>query len=180
MTLRGRGTPAVAILALITGALLAGCTAVPVDSAAPIATATPPGAEFSTEPPQPQGTAVPTPAASSATEGFLAWLSASRAPDAAAACSALSPDLVTRMIDELNATSPAPVHSCEEMITATAALYRAVGDDPTVDISVQDETATSATLFVTYLASGDCGTVVMERTGADWTITEQSTECAAG
>jgi hypothetical protein len=63
------------------------------------------------------------------------------------------------------------------MIAATAELYRAVGDDGTVEVAVQDETATDATLFVTYTASGDCGTVVMHRTGTDWIITDESQEC---
>lgn len=118
------------------------------------------------------------PAAMGAVDGFLAWLDASRKPDAETACRQLSPELVTRMLAELNAQSPVRAGTCEEMITTTAELYRATGQDPAVDIAVQEETATAATLFVTYLASGDCGTVVMVRPGADWIITELSQECA--
>lgn len=113
-----------------------------------------------------------------AVDGFLAWLDASRKPDAEAACRQLSPELVTRMLAELGAQSPVQAGTCEEMITTTAELYRATGQDPAVDIAVQEETATAATLFVTYLSSGDCGTVVMERPGTDWIITELSQECS--
>ncbi|MFC3951929.1 hypothetical protein [Aeromicrobium fastidiosum] len=81
------------------------------------------------------------------------------------------------MIAELNSAGPVRVDSCEQMITATAQLYKAAGDRGDVDISVQDETATAATLFATYRASGDCGTVVMDRARGDWIITEQSQEC---
>lgn len=130
----------------------------------------------------PAASASPIPDASAATmgavDGFLAWLDASRKPDAEAACRQLSPELVTRMLAELNAQSPVQAGTCEEMITTTAELYRATGQDPAVDVAVQEETATAATLFVTYLASGDCGTVVMQRPGADWIITELSQECA--
>jgi hypothetical protein len=82
------------------------------------------------------------------------------------------------MLAELNATGPLHAENCVEMITATAELYRAAGQSAEVDIVVQQETETDATLFVTYLATGDCGTVVMRRTGADWLITEASKECA--
>ena len=83
------------------------------------------------------------------------------------------------MIAELNEDGIIHVETCEEMITVAAELYRASGQSPEVDISVQHETDTDATLFVTYLATGDCGTVVMTRTGTDWIITDQSQECAA-
>ncbi len=113
-----------------------------------------------------------------AVESYLAWLEASRVPDVDAACARLTPELVTRMLAELNETGPLHAESCEEMITVTAELYRAAGQGAEVDIVVQQETETDATLFVTSLASGDCGTIVMTRTGADWLITEQSEECA--
>lgn len=115
-----------------------------------------------------------------ATEAFLAWVEASRIPDVDTACAALAPDLVARMIAELNASGATTVETCEQMIATAAELYRAVGDTGTgtVNVAVQKETATDATLFVTYAASGDCGTVVMERTGADWIITDESRECA--
>ena len=113
-----------------------------------------------------------------AAEGFSAWLAASRVPDVDTACAGLAPQLVQRMIAELNANAGVNVSTCEEMIAATAQLYKAAGQDASVDIAVQHETATDATLFVTYGASGDCGTVVMNRPGTEWIITEQSQECA--
>ena len=120
------------------------------------------------------------PGGTGAVEAFRAWLEASRQPDAATACAGLAPALQKRMIAELNGGGPVRVDGCEQMITATAQLYKATGDRGDVDISVQDETATAATLFVTYRTSGDCGTVVMARTRGDWIITEQSQECGAG
>ncbi|MET3565534.1 hypothetical protein ABIC47_001005 [Leifsonia sp. 563] len=113
-----------------------------------------------------------------AAESFSAWLAASRVPDVDTACAGLAPQLVQRMIAELNANAGVNVSTCEEMIAATAQLYKAAGQDASVDIAVQHETATDATLFVTYGASGDCGTVVMHRPGTAWIITEQSQECA--
>jgi hypothetical protein len=127
--------------------------------------------------PEPPTTAAP--ARRGAADAFRAWLDASRIPDAASSCAALSPELATRMIAELNDRGPIHVSSCEEMIAVTAELYRALDQDASVDISVQQETATDATLFVTYLATGNCGTVVMTRPASDWIITEQSQECAA-
>ncbi|KQQ06164.1 MULTISPECIES: hypothetical protein [unclassified Rathayibacter] len=164
------GVAAAALLAL------SACTAGPAGS-----TRTTPAAE-----PAPTATAATTatpdaaPAAEqqSAEDGFREWLDASRAPDAALACARLSPELAARMVAEMKATGPVQVASCEDMITATAELYRATGRSAEVDIDVREETATDATLFVTY-ASGDCGTVVMTRSGTTWIITEQSQECAA-
>jgi len=119
----------------------------------------------------------PVPSEQSASDAFLAWVEASRTPDVDTACAGLSPELADRMITELNAGGAITVQTCEEMIAAAAELYRATGQSADVDISVQEETDTDATLFVTYLASGDCGTVVMKRTGSDWIITDQSQEC---
>jgi len=113
-----------------------------------------------------------------AADAFRAWLDISRIPDTAASCAALSPDLATRLVAELNERGPVHVSNCDEMIAVTAELYRALGQDAQVDISVRQETPTDATLFVTYLATGDCGTVVMTRPGTDWIITEQTRECA--
>lgn len=159
------------IVALMTAS---GCTAAPVaqgpDSSAPISSA-------------PASPASPTPSPddepqTGAAEAFFAWVEASRIPDVDASCAALAPDLVARMIAELNASGGTTVDTCEQMIAAAAELYRAVGDTGTVDIAVQQETATDAALFVTYDASGDCGTVVMKRMGTDWIITDESHECA--
>jgi len=119
----------------------------------------------------------PVPSAQSASDAFLAWVEASRAPDVETACAGLSPELAARMIDELNAGGAVTVQTCEEMIAAAAELYRATGQSADVDISVQEETDTDATLFVTYLATGDCGTVVMNRASGGWIITDQSQEC---
>ncbi|WP_240044005.1 hypothetical protein [Plantibacter flavus] len=143
----------------------------PTESAPPATSSEAPAASAS-----PLPDAAPT--AMGAVDGFLAWLDASRKPDPETACRQLSPELVIRMLAELNAQSPVQAGTCEEMINTTAELYRATGQDPAVDIAVQEETATAATLFVTYLSSGDCGTVVMERPGTDWIITELSQECA--
>ena len=112
-----------------------------------------------------------------ASEAFRAWLAASRVPDVETACAGLSPDLAARMIAEINATLPTTVQNCEQMIAAAAELYRAVDANADVELAVQSETATDATLFVTYLGTGDCGTVVMKRAGTDWIITDESREC---
>lgn len=133
-------------------------------SPTPVAAETP--APIETEPSQ------------SATEGFREWLEASRLPDVDTACARLTPELVTRMIAELEANGVTGIDSCEQMITTTAELYRSLDQSAEVDVAVQDETDTDATLFVTYLASGDCGTVVMERAATEWIITQQSMECA--
>lgn len=160
-----------AALGLTTVALvmLSGCatTSSPTPMATAIATQAPSASPGPTEEPL-----------SDPVESYLAWLTASRTPNVQAACAALAPTLVTRMIAELNATMPTPVNSCEEMITETAALYRAVGDDAAVDVTVESETSTDAILFVTYLSAGDCGTVAMTRRNSDWIITDQSQECA--
>lgn len=125
------------------------------------------------ETPAPQETESPQGAA----DGFREWLEASRLPDVDTACARLTPELVTRMIAELEANGVTGIDSCEQMITTTAKLYRSLDQSAEVDIAVQDETDTDATLFVTYLASGDCGTVVMTRPATEWIITDQSMEC---
>ena len=142
----------------------ASATATPA-AATPVATEAPDSAE--TEPPR------------GAADGFREWLEASRLPDVDTACARLTPELVARMIAELASNGVAGITSCEQMITTTAELYRALDQSPDVDIAVQDETATDATLFVTYLASGDCGTVVMTHPATEWIITDQSMECAS-
>ena len=170
MKLWHKNTAAAALVALAI-MTTSGCTAGPAaespQTSAP-ASAAPESSANPEESQQPQ---------TSASEAFLAWVEASRIPDVDTACAALAPDLVTRMIAELNASGATSVQTCEQMIAATAELYRAVGDDGAVDVAVQEETATDATLFVTYTAAGDCGTVVMHRTGADWIITDESQEC---
>lgn len=154
--------------------MLTACTAAP---SAPAEPADSPSA-VSTEAPS----ATPAPAASAdaadgPVESFRAWFEATRTPDPAAACAALSPALAERMLAELNQNGLA-LTTCEEMIQATSELYRATSQSADVDVQVQSETATDATLFVTYGASGDCGTVVMHRDAASWIITDESRECA--
>ncbi|WP_238343855.1 hypothetical protein [Microbacterium sp. RG1] len=164
------GTMTLAAAALV----LTACTAAPDDPTEPAGSSSP----IATQAPS----ATPAPAASAATadgpvESFRAWFAATRTPDPAAACAALSPALAERMLAELNQNGLA-LSTCEEMIQATSELYRATGQSADVDVQVQSETATDATLFVTYGASGDCGTVVMHRDAASWIITDESRECA--
>ncbi|MER7446167.1 hypothetical protein [Microbacterium sp. NPDC097977] len=168
---------AAAIFLMIVTMTLTSCSAGadPAEVAA-TATATPPA---TSEPVATQAAEPPASESQSASDGFREWLDASRLPDVDTACARLTPDLVTRMIAELESHGMTGISSCEQMITATADLYRPLGQSAEVDIAVQTETATDATLFVTYLASGDCGTVVMERRGTAWILTDQSMECGA-
>lgn len=171
-------------LAVLATFAVTACTVSPVDSggeASAVSSATSAAApDPSTSAAAPAASEAPEPEPEqSAEDGFRDWLAASRAPDAASACAGLSPELAARMVAEMNDTGPLHVESCDAMITATAELYRATGQSAEVDIAVQQETATDATLFVTYLSSGDCGTVVMTRPSTSWIITEQSEECAA-
>ncbi|NYD66765.1 hypothetical protein [Agromyces atrinae] len=154
---------------------LGACSTADVE-AAPTAPALTSEAPSATPSPEPEPEAEPE--ASSATDGFLAWLDASRLPDADDACARMTPELAEKMIAELNASWGSSVDSCDEMIVATAELYRSLDQSAEVDIAVQEETATDATLFVTYVQSGDCGTVVMTRGSEAWILTELSQECA--
>lgn len=163
----------VAVLALTASACAALPATSPAASNAPADTPSPSTSDVIVTP-DPQASEQPQ---TGAADAFRAWVEASRIPDVEAACAGLAPDLQARMIAELNAGGVTGVETCEQMITAAAELYRAVGDDGSVDITVQQETATDATLFVTYAASGDCGTVVMSRAGTDWIITDESREC---
>lgn len=158
---------------LTAGLMVSACAPSPAPqrTPGPTAAATPSAStESSTLEPTPQTGPV---------ESFLAWIEASRAPDTDKACAGLTPELADRMIAELNSSGPVQVTSCAEMISATAELYRALGQSAEVDVTVQEQNDTEATLFVTYLASGDCGTVVMERSATEWIINELSEECAA-
>ena len=171
MTLRGRVAPVAAGMLLV--AALTGCSAgaEEQDAAEPAA----PAASASETPvPTPE----PTEETMSASDGFLAWLDASREPDPAAACAGLTDELAERMISQLNASGLTTVSTCEEMISVTAEAYRALEQSAEVDIEVREETAVDAVLFVTYAASGDCGTVAMDRVGDGWVINELSEECA--
>lgn len=159
---------------LVTALTMSACAMGPVASDPRPATPSPPASEVIASP-DPQETEQPQ---TGAADAFRAWVEASRIPDVDTACAGLAPDLQSRMIAELNASGAVAVETCDQMISAAAELYAAVGDDGAVDVEVQQETATEATLFVTYLASGDCGTVVMQRTGTEWIITDESRECA--
>lgn len=171
MTLWGRAAPVA--VGMLLAAVLTGCTAA-ADEPQEAATATPAPAVETPEP-----TAEPTAEVLSASDGFLAWLDASREPDSAVACAGLTDELAQRMISQLNESGLAAVSTCEEMISMTAEAYRALGQSADVDIEVREETAADAVLFVTYAAGGDCGTVVMDRVGDGWVINELSEECAA-
>lgn len=165
----------VRLLAIAAVALaLSACAATP-SPAAPSAAA--PVEPAPVETPVASAEPTPDPAREGAAEAFLAWVEASRAPDVDRACGALSPELIERMIAELNEGGMLLVDNCPDMMVATADLYRAFDQDATVDIDVQSETETDAVLFVTYLASGDCGKIVMHRPGGDWILTERTQEC---
>lgn len=109
---------------------------------------------------------------------FLAWLEASRSPDVAEACAAMTDALVDRMLAEMEADGFPGVDSCEAMIEVSAELYKSFGSSAEVTVEVQEETDIEAVLFVTYLDSGDCGTVTMAWQTGRWMLTEQSEECA--
>lgn len=161
-----RSVAAIALAAVV----LSGCA--PAASEATPTPSAPAAVETST--PTPEPTVEPV----GAEQGFRTWLELSRIPDAPAACALMTPALIEKMLAEV-AASGMPMSSCEEMIALTAEAYRATGTDAEVSIAVQEETATAATLFVTYVSSGKCGTVVMERAGDDWILTEQSEVCGA-
>lgn len=161
-----RSVAAIALAAVV----LSGC-APAASEATPTPSAT---AAVETSTPTPEPTVEPV----GAEQGFRTWLELSRIPDAPAACALMTPALIEKMLAEV-AASGMPMSSCEEMIALTAEAYRATGTDAEVSIAVQEETATAATLFVTYVSSGKCGTVVMERAGDDWILTEQSEVCGA-
>ena len=116
----------------------------------------------------------PSGAAESPEESFRAWLVASRTPDAALACSYLTPGLVEKMIAELASGGLGSVASCEELTEASAELFKAVGADAEVVVDTTEQSPTHAELWVQYVSSGKCGTVDMVPSGAHWVMTEQS------
>lgn len=150
--------------------LLTACTSAPsppTDASSEVSSPAPPAAAV------PAASDTP---ADGPVESFRAWFADTRTPDPAAACAALAPALAERMLAEL-AQNGLSVSTCEEMIQTTSQLYRATGQSADVDVDVQSETATDATLFVTY-GGDDCGTVVMHRDATRWIITDESRECA--
>lgn len=112
-------------------------------------------------------------------ETYLAWLEASRIPDVEEACGYLSDELIDRMLAEMAAGGYAGVQDCAQMTTLTADLYRTFNQGAEVDVQLTEETAENAELFVTYLDSGECGTIALTTQGAGWIITEQSEGCGA-
>ena len=119
-------------------------------------------------------------AAMSPSETFLAWLEASRVPEPEQACAYLDDALIERMIAEFEADWGQDPGGCEGLTELSAQLYASFGQSAEVSIDVVSETAERAELFVTYLGSGDCGTVVMEPVAAGWIMTEQTEGCDAG
>lgn len=113
-----------------------------------------------------------------AEEAFRSWLTASREPATDVACDYLADELVEKMLTQMRERGYPPVSGCAELTTMTAELYRSLGVSADVVIDVVHETHTTAELFVTYVDSGECGTVAMRRTTSGWLITEQSEECA--
>lgn len=111
-------------------------------------------------------------------ETYLAWLEASRAPDTDTACALLSDELIDRMLAEFESIYGADLGGCAALTEQTAQLYEVFSKNADVDTDVIAETETTATLFVTYLASGDCGTVEMRKEPTGWIITENSESCA--
>lgn len=113
-------------------------------------------------------------------ETYLAWLEASRIPEPEAACGYLTEELIERMLREFEAGYPGSgVDSCEEITELTAELYRAAGQGAEVDVQITEESETTATLFVTYIDTGECGTIVLHTTeSGSWVINEMSEQCA--
>ncbi len=138
----------------------------PADQSAPLAPS-----QEETQPPAAQ---------QSPQDAYLAWLAASRQPDAKLACSMMSDALIERMLAEMSESLGATFGSCEEMITVTAAAYAAVGSSAEVEVTVVSESENEATLFSRYVDSGKCGTIVLERSADTWVMNEQSEECVAG
>lgn len=170
---RVMGMTGIAVVAIV---LMSGCTVGQVD-ALPSASVPETAATSSAPASDPEEGEAGEEPRQGAADGFLAWFEATREPDVETACAGLTPELAARMIAEMNADGAIHVETCEELISATAELYRALDQSDQIDISVQQETETDATLFVSYPATGDCGTVVMTRAATDWIITEQSQEC---
>ncbi|PSL39208.1 hypothetical protein CLV49_2842 [Labedella gwakjiensis] len=168
------GPAVVTALLASTVLLITGCTSTSPTEPTVSSSAAESSPDPSTEP-SPEATEADGPA-----DAFRAWLTASREPDTEAACALMTDALVDRMIAELAASGVA-VSDCDEMISSTAALYAGLGIGADVDITVQEEAADSATLFVVYTDGGDCGTAVLERdAGTRWVINELSEECADG
>ena len=171
-----RTRSALSLLGATAALVLAGCASTP--------DITPPADAPDVSPapaPAPASPAAPEEAGEGAQAGpvetYLAWLAASREPDAARACSMMTSELQQRMLDEFAATLGAQFPDCETMIVTTAEMYAATGASADVDVEVVSETAAEATLFATYTGSGKCGTIHLQSGSSGWVLTEQSEEC---
>lgn len=177
-------------LALLTVALavaLTGCTAPDADSPDVGDAPTPTVAETMAAVPEPgstsaAGTTAPEPEdeqAQDPIDSYLAWLEASRIPDARLACSYFTPELSDRVVAEAR-TEGWDVDSCEELTETSAELYRTFGVDADVEIDVVEQSADEAVLFVTYVSTQECGTVVMEPERHRWIMNHQTEGCDQG
>lgn len=169
------------LVAIVTAAvLLTGCSGSPDATAEPLANGSQmssPGATVQpVEPPQPTETA----AELSPQDTFLAWLAASRKPDAPLACSYLNQELQERMLDEFKSDLGAAFASCEEMTEKTAAVYALSEASAEVSIQTISETAGHAVLNATYVDNQKCVTVELVKDGSKWIMTEQGGLCGAG
>lgn len=112
-------------------------------------------------------------------ETYLAWLEASREPEASVACGYLTDELQERMLDEFAATYGADeVSTCEDLTVMTAQMYAAFQQSDEVDVQILEHNEETATLFVTYVDTGECGTIAMHRIPAGvWMINAMSEAC---
>ena len=152
------------------GLVLSACTAPTASDTTPKAASTPAAS--------PSAVATATASAEPGpVERFESWWTAVRAADTVAACGALTEPLQQRMIQEYNDTTGAGITDCPALITQSSALYAVTGMSADVAADLVSQTATDATLEVTY-AGGDCGSVHLDRSSGSWIITELSRECA--
>lgn len=169
--------PVLPIFCAVIALTLAGCTGA---TEPPPATETPIASDTRTDEPAAPATAAPSEdVRATPVESYLAWLAASREPDAALACSLMSDELQKRMISEFSASLGTQFPDCNTMITTTAAMYTATGASAEVTVEVVSETASEATLFSTYIGTGKCGTIHLTSTHDGWMLTEQSEGCVS-
>lgn len=183
-----------AAVALALAVLVAGCSTAtePDDSRSPTPESAQPSPVSSGPSPDPAGPTAepsdsPSPSPDAGQDGhedgpvetYLAWLEASRVPEPETACGYLSDDLIERMLEEYRAHYGSDPGDCESLTTMTAELYRAFGISAEVSIEVSEEDQQRAVLFVTYVDVGDCGTIVLQRSGPGWLITDESEGCSA-
>ena len=166
-----RSPHALVITLLAAGLALTGCTGSSAsDDSSPAA---PPASDAS-----PVATASPVPA-DGPVAAFQTWWTAVRSADTVAACGALTEPLQQRMMAEYTSTTGVEVGDCATLIRQSSAVYEAAGMPAEVAVALESETADGAVLQVTY-ATGDCGTVHLERADASWVLTELREECGQG